>query len=68
MHVRIFKDVCPMQKRLRERQSRLGEKCEVHFVHVPILSSPVVINVCKVHFVITHIPQDEISVDILTFV
>ena len=34
VHGEIFKDVCPIQKRLRERQSRLGKKHEIHFVHV----------------------------------
>lgn len=66
VHGKASKDVCPMKKRLRERQSRLGEKRKVHFLGVLlVLSPPVAINVCRVHFVITHIPHDEISVDIL---
>lgn len=65
-HGQVFKDVGPLQKRLRERRSKLEEIHEVPFVGVlPILSPPRVVNVCRVHFVITHIPQDKISVDIL---
>lgn len=64
-----FEDVGPVQKSLRQRRSRHRENCEVHFVHaLPVLSSSVVINVCGVKFVIAHTPQDEISVDMLTFI
>lgn len=64
-----FGDVCPVQRSLRARRSRHRENREVHFVHgLPVLSSPVVINVCGVTFVIAHTPQDEVSVDMLTFI
>lgn len=68
MYGTSFKDVCPVQKSLRERRSRHGENHEARFVPVlPVLCS-VVINVCRVHFVVTHMPPDEISVDVLTFI
>lgn len=60
-HGKIFKDVHPMQRDGGKDKAGLVKKCEVHFIHVlPLLTPPVVINVCRDGFVITHKLQDEI--------